>query len=718
MLDLSTLNKPQYEAVVSTDGPLLILAGAGSGKTKVLTYKIAYLLDTGLAGSTNVLAMTFTNKAANEMRERIEHVLYDNQKQGNLSQVMNVEKLPWIGTFHSICVKLLKRFGQDINIARNFTIFDPTDQKESIKEAMKRLGISIKEFNPSSILSYISSAKNEFIGFEEYSKLAQGYFQSVVAKVYPIYQEILRENNALDFDDLLTKVVELLSGNPILLENLQDQFKYILIDEYQDTNHVQYLIVKLLSAKYKNICVVGDDDQSIYAFRGATIKNILNFERDFPESKVIKLEQNYRSTKVILEASHQVISKNSSRKEKKLWTENSDGSKIILYSANDEVDESNWVVREVEAFSVQIKYSDMAVLYRTNAQSRTIEEAFLRSAIPYRIVGTVGFYERREVKDILAYLKSIFNQKDSKNLERIINVPRRGIGPKSIIDIKNKALEKNESLFEYILNNNHEEKGLNTFRKTMIAVLAELPKLSVSGLIKKILEETKYITFLEDGKLENESRIENLGELISVASKFDEFVGFESLEMFLDEVSLLENMPKKDENGDVVTLMTIHASKGLEFKIVFLVGAEENLFPHSSSSLDQKDLEEERRLAYVAITRAKEILMISHARQRKYFGIKQVNSLSRFIKDIDTSLVEYRYSENNTGFNDSDAWDNIKSEDYEPIVFDFSIGDSVKHEYFGKGKIVSLNLDTVTVDFGVIHGRKELVIEYSKLEKI
>lgn len=711
MIDIETMNPPQKEAVITTEGPVLVLAGAGSGKTRVLTYRIAYILDTGLAGSNNILAMTFTNKAAGEMKERINHLL----KETN-SEKFDGVYLNWMGTFHSICVKILKIDGVNIGLDKNFTIYDSSDQKEAVKEAMRRLNLSIKDFNPGAIHSYISSAKNELIDPETYAMYAQGYFQQNVADIYPVYQSILKENNALDFDDLLMYTVKLFNQNPKVLEKYQNQFKYILVDEYQDTNHAQYVIVKALASVNRNICCVGDDDQSIYAFRGATIKNILNFEKDYPECKVIKLEQNYRSTKKILEASYQVISKNRSRKDKKLWTENSEGENITLFSALDEQSEGRWITDRIKELSDNETLNEFAVLYRTNAQSRSLEESFINASIPYKIVGGLRFYDRKEIKDILSYLRCIYNPKDTQSIKRIINVPKRGIGNKTIEKYINEATSNNVSLLEFLNSTNIDNSSVRIFNDLINKFITKSKELNIVELINYILEHSGYIKMLEDGTLENESRIENLKELITVASKFSNLDPLDSLESFLEEVSLLEGIANENEEvKDSVTLMTIHAAKGLEFKYVFVSGVEENLFPHSNSMQSDSEMEEERRLAYVALTRAKDRLFLSHALKRRYFGTVQSNQLSRFINDVDSSLIDnlsdmvthtdFLEDEDDRGFKDTQ-------------YIQLNTGDNVKHEYFGRGRVIQLDGSLVIVDFGSIHGVKELMLEYARLEKI
>ncbi|MEP7103904.1 MAG: UvrD-helicase domain-containing protein [Candidatus Dojkabacteria bacterium] len=724
MINLDILNPPQKEAVLATEGPVLVLAGAGSGKTRVLTYRLAYILDSGLAGPMNILAMTFTNKAAEEMKERIKKLsVISNQSSEN----KQTENLPWMGTFHSICLKLLKKYGELVGINRNFIIYDSSDQIAITKDAMEAAKISTKEFNAYAIHSYISSAKNELITHQEYSGSAQGYFQQAVARVYPEYQKILKESNAVDFDDLLMLTVQLLKNNKEVLTNLQKAFKYILVDEYQDTNHAQYTIIKLLAEHYKNICCVGDDDQSIYAFRGATIKNILSFEKDYPSAKVIKLEQNYRSTKKILEASHQVISKNKRRKDKKLWTENDNGDNIVLYKALNEENEALYVTEVIEKLKKDSPegFNDFAVLYRTNAQSRTLEEAFLQNNIPYKIVGGVRFYDRKEVKDILSYLRLIYNPKDNSSFKRVVNTPRRGIGDKSATDLEVLAKGKGMGALQYLLEVNGQretEDGINPKLKAFASMIVDLIKQSkekkIIDFINLVLEKTKYIEMLDDGTAEGETRIENLKELISLASKFEDQEPEEALENFLGEISLLESFSKKEVSSESVTLMTIHSAKGLEFEYVFVVGMEENLFPHSNSMMDEHEMEEERRLAYVAITRAKKKLFMTYTKSRKYFGKTQRNLISRFIEDIDNSILDLQNDEA-IGYETSwsAASDSSIDKPYKPSV-DLSIGDKVRHDYFGKGTVEYIDSDIVIINFGPVYGKKELMMEYAKLEKL
>lgn len=719
MIDLSHLNPQQKKAVETTEGPVLVLAGAGSGKTSVLTHRIAFILDSGLSGPANILAVTFTNKAAGEMKERVAKLLEGQEEADQISfSGVKMTTLPWMGTFHSIGVKLLKIYGEHVGLDRTFSIYDSSDQLSAVKEAMERLKIPIKEFNPRAIQNYISSAKNQLINPIDYQSFAQGYFQQTVAEVYPIYQKILKENNAVDFDDLIMLSIKLLEDNKNILEKFQNDFKYILVDEYQDTNHAQYRMIKLLAARHKNICAVGDDDQSIYSFRGATIQNILNFEKDYSNCEVIKLEQNYRSTKKILEASYQVISKNRARKDKKLWTDNTDGEKIIIYAAGDEIDEGRWIVKQIEENNEEITFNDVAILYRTNAQSRSLEEAFINAGVPYRIIGGVRFYERKEIKDVLAYMKLIYNPKDNKNLERIINVPRRGIGAKTVDELKMEAAAKDLSAGQFCLSTFElRNSKLEDFANIIKDLHKQSSEMNIVDLINYIIQRTGYFEMLDDGTLENQSRIENIKELITVAAKFINEEPRVALEQFLDEVSLLEGAATQEENEESVTLMTIHAAKGLEFKHVYVVGMEENLFPHSNTLFDDKELEEERRLAYVAITRAKERLHLTHALNRKYFGSTHANPPSRFLTDIDTELIELISPEisqsqySSWGGNDSHT-------DSFNFNIDLEIGDRVKHEYFGIGTVKSMDDEMIEVDFGAVYGVKELMLEYARLEKL
>jgi len=606
---LSDLDPAQVEAVKQTEGPVLILAGAGSGKTRVLTYKVAYLISNG-TDPNSILAVTFTNKAANEMKERIMKLLvHSSQFTVRDSKSVNrqpstVNFLPLVGTFHAFCAKLLRIDGKYIGIPTGYLIYDDDDSLSLIKRIMKDNAISTKNFRPSSILSAISSAKGELVDENDYAQFARGFFAETVSKVYGIYQAELKNINACDFDDLLSQTVRLLRTNPQVLSKYSGRYKYVLVDEYQDVNTAQYELTKLLASAWGNLTVVGDASQAIYSFRGADFRNILNFERDFPKAAVFNLEQNYRSTQNVLSAANAIITRNTSHPVLKLWTKNPTGEKLTIYNAQNEVDEANFVVDRI--VSSKSPFSSFAVLYRTNAQSRTVEEAFLHSNIPYRLYGGVRFYERKEIKDVLAYLRLIFNPKDNVAKNRIVKLGK-------------KRFEKFQEIVQKI------EKAKKVYQPI--------------ELIDKILEATDYLALIDDGTEQGLMRIENVKELKSVASDF------ENLGTLLENVALMEGMitPEKSYEGkagaDVVTLMTAHAAKGLEFDTVFVIGLEEGLFPHSRSMLEMAQLEEERRLAYVALTRAQKKIYLTFATQRLYFGITSTNLVSRFVTDIPEELI-------------------------------------------------------------------------------
>ena len=585
---LKDLNEDQKKAVVETQGPMIILAGAGSGKTRVLTYKVVYLIKEFDIDPLNILMVTFTNKAANEMRQRIQKLLPGTDK-------------PTIGTFHSICARILRLDAEKIGYSRNFTIYDTSDSIDAIKEAMKTLNISIKDFKPYSIHSTISQAKNQLINEFEYKNFARGYFQETVAKIYPSYQKVLKENNALDFDDLILKTIELFEKNPEVLTKYQEKFKYILVDEYQDTNHAQYILTKMLSNKWKNICVVGDFSQSIYSFRGANFQNLITFKKDFENTKTFSLSQNYRSTEMILSSAYAVISKNTTHPILKLWTKNHKGEKIYLYEATNEHNEAEFIISQIINLGIEPK--DVAVLYRTNAQSRVIEEVFLHHGLPYVLVGGVRFYERREIKDILAYLKVIDNERDNVSLSRIEKLGKKRL--QSFLDFK---------------------EGINANNLRTINIL--------DGVVKAV----DYLSLFDPKDEDDLERLENIKELRSVA------IEFTSLSSFLENVSLVEqeqlpDHPTSDDKINAVTLMTLHAAKGLEFPYVFIIGMEEGLFPHSRALMEKHELEEERRLCYVGITRAKQRLFFTYAKKRLIFGQSSQNIISRFILDIPKDLI-------------------------------------------------------------------------------
>lgn len=633
------LNKEQLEAVLHNEGPLLILAGAGSGKTRVLTYRISHLIEQGV-NPWNILAITFTNKAAAEMRERA------NQLVGFGGESV------WVSTFHSTCVRILRRHIECIGYETNFTIYDTDDSKSVIKDVCKRLDINTKVFKERALLSAISSAKNEMVTPEEYAKNAFGdYGQEQIAKVYKAYQSQLRQNNALDFDDLLLKTVELFQTTPQVLEYYQDRFRYIMIDEYQDTNTVQFEFVRLLADKYRNLCVVGDDDQSIYKFRGANIENILSFERHYPDAKVIKLEQNYRSTGNILNAANEVIANNVGRKAKRLWTESEDGEKLCLQQFENAYEEAEYVVGDLRAKVREgfYEYKDFAILYRTNAQSRLFEEKLLLSNTPYKIVGGVNFYARKEIKDLLAYLKTVDNGRDDLAVKRIINVPRRGIGNTTIARIEEYALENEISFYgalleaDYVPGVGRSISRINDFVTPIQVLRSKLEYVSVREILEEIIEVTGYVRELEaENTDEAKARIENIDELFSKIASYEESAENPTLSGFLQEVALVADIDSLEDDQNYVVLMTLHSAKGLEFPNVYLTGMEEGLFPSfmSFAGEDPSDLEEERRLCYVGITRAQKHLTLSCAKARMQRGETQYNQPSRFLKEIPANLIK------------------------------------------------------------------------------
>lgn len=718
-MSISDLNPAQKKAVEKTEGPLLILAGAGSGKTRVLTHRIAYILEKKLARPNEVLAVTFTNKAAGEMKDRIARLTSGSFR-------LSPFYFPFVGTFHSTCVKFLRKDGGEIGIDPNFTIYDTDDQLSAVKQALRSLHLNPKEYNPKTVLTYISSAKNELIDANLYKNAARGYLQEAVAAVYPRYHRILKENNALDFDDLLVRTVELFKKSKEVLSRYQDLFRYVLVDEYQDTNRVQYVLVNLIAKKRRNICVVGDDDQAIYSWRGATIKNILSFEEDYPEAEVIKLEQNYRSTKNILNAAFEVVKHNRSRKQKKLWTEKEEGAPLFVYTALDEEDEARFVSEKIkEKMNKGVSLNYISVLYRTNAQSRNMEEALLDYAIPYQIYGGTSFYQRREIKDILAYLRTIYNPNDDVSLSRIINTPPRKIGVKTIEKLKEIARKKKRTLVEFLLllGKGKEKTEINSslygFGKILEDIRRSIEKMNLTDFIEYVLERSGYLKWLDDGTPENDARIENIKELLSVASKYNDMDTKLALQEFLSEVSLIEEQQvkaasKKDKNR--VTLMTMHSAKGLEFSHVFIIGMEEGLFPHSRSYTDPEEMEEERRLAYVGITRAKEGLYLTHADSRKFFGARQNNLVSRFIEDIPDNLIVKESWEGNEDRLLEDSGDE-QLEDFDSVI-DLNIGDRVEHPEFEQGTVLGVEGDIAKIDFGPLVGVKQISLLYAKLKKI
>jgi DNA helicase-2/ATP-dependent DNA helicase PcrA len=779
MVDLvKGLNPQQSEAVIHEGSPLLILAGAGSGKTKVLTHRIAHFVHNKKIPSTGILSVTFTNKAAREMRERIEKLI------GTGAEI------PFLGTFHSISVRILKTDGHLIGLEPTFSIYDSSDQKDLVKEAMKKLNMDPKELNPAAVHSTISSAKNDMIDCDAYQHLVSDFFTDQVAKIYPLYQGLLEDRNAVDFDDLIMKTILLLKQNEKVRQKYIDRFQQILVDEYQDTNTAQYSLIKMLAKDKQNISVVGDEDQSIYGWRGANIQNILSFEKDFQNAKIIKLEQNYRSTQIILDAAHEVIHKNTERRDKKLWSEKKTGPKITVFEAQNEVEEAMFITKTIKKMlggevTKNPRLSEFAVLYRANAQSRAIEEQFLKSKISYRLVGGQRFYDRKEIKDVMSYLRLFYNPSDSLSLLRVINTPPRGIGPKTITElvatsektklpivdvITNVALVEDfkDEVEKYLdarsANDNAVDSAL--FGKQQKAIEAdefiealgnfvlslgdtkltgnkplinfgrkinELRDYAAGGMnltefMKCILEHMAYYNHINDNSKEGESRVENIQELLGVAAKYDTLPLDQGLAKFLEDVSLIEDMQEREDRDGAkkaVTIMTMHASKGLEFETVFVAGMEEGIFPHSRSLADNKEMEEERRLAYVAITRAKVTLYLLYAVTRTFFGNTQSNIVSRFIADIPEHLSEFKSSAQGDFEYDEDDIRNARrrgrDEEFdvsgweEPQFID--VGDMVMHGQFGQGKVVDIEQEMITIDF-IDKGPTKLMAQFAKLKKI
>ncbi len=739
-----TLNEQQREAVYCTDGPLLILAGAGSGKTRVLTHRIAYLIEEKGVNPWNILAITFTNKAAGEMRERVDNLV------GFGSESI------WVSTFHSTCVRILRRHIDRLGYDTNFTIYDTDDQKALMKDVCKQVQIDTKVYKERNLLAAISAAKNEMISAQEYALNAQGDFgKEKIAKVYQEYEKQMHANNALDFDDLLVKTVQLFETQPDVLENYQERFRYIMVDEYQDTNTVQFQLVSLLAGKYRNLCVVGDDDQSIYKFRGANIKNILNFEQEFPDATVIKLEQNYRSTGNILDAANAVISNNVGRKDKQLWTDNGEGEKIKFCQFDTGYDEAEYIADDIEReVRNGASYNDHAILYRTNAQSRLFEERFVAQNIPYKIVGGVNFYARREIKDVLAYLKTIDNGKDDLAVRRIINVPKRGIGLTTINRIQESAASRGIGFYDALL-------GLDLIpgvargaaKLEGFVALIEYFKgvaetLSLSDLLQEVIDKTGYIESLEaEGKEEAETRIENIDELRSKVAVYEESRLDQdekpTLSGFLEEVALVADIDSLDEEQDYVVLMTLHSAKGLEFPHVYLAGMEDGLFPSymTVTSDDREDMEEERRLCYVGITRAEQKLTMTSAMRRMVRGETQYNKVSRFMKEIPLELLdngnrslkmfeERQEIPKQTAY--TQAKQTFKAKAFSAAApkqfavskekgLDYGVGDRVRHMKFGEGIVTQITEGgrdfEVTVEFDTV-GVKKMFAGFARLIKL
>lgn len=644
---LANMNPRQKEAVMHTEGPLLLMAGAGSGKTRVLTHRIAYLIEEKNVNPWNILAITFTNKAAREMKERVNQLLGSGRED------------VWVSTFHSMCVRILRRDVDQIGYSRNFTIIDTSEQNTLMKRVLKELNIDPKKYDPRSILGAISNAKNELLTPADYENQQGSLFEQIVGRCYALYQKELRNNQCMDFDDLIMNTIRLFKENEDALQFYQRKFHYIHVDEYQDTNHAQYTLVNLLADRFKNLCVVGDADQSIYGWRGANMQNILDFEKDYPDAAVILLEQNYRSTQTILNAANQVIKNNRNRPDKNLWTENRAGEKITYYRGDSERDEARFIVSEMQKQIADKgrKFGDFAVLYRTNAQSRVIEEMLLKANVPYTMVGGRKFYDRKEIRDILAYLSAIANPSDSLSLERIINVPKRGIGATSVEKLREFASLHEWSLLEAAMNvdlaniSGKAGKELGSFGMMMDQFAQMIPYLSVTELTKEILDKTGYKQdLINQNNLESQSRLENLEEFLTVTQEFDKRFEAqneddadapeEKLTVFLNDLALLSDVDSYEEESSQVTLMTLHAAKGLEFPVVFLIGLEENIFPLSRALMEESELEEERRLAYVGITRAEEELFLTNAFSRTLYGRTQYNRPSRFVEEIEQDLLQ------------------------------------------------------------------------------
>lgn len=698
-MNLDNLNDKQKEAVLYNDGPLLIIAGAGAGKTKTLTSKIAYIIDEHLATPYNILAITFTNKAAKEMRDRLYLLIGDEARKLQVS------------TFHSFGLKLLRENYELLGYDRNFVIMDSDDSLTVVKKIIKDLDYDPKVYNPKAIRNKISSCKNELISAKAYEKYAVSDYEQVIQKVYEKYEKKLQQNNSVDFDDLLILPIKLFREHQDVLEKYQNLYQYVLIDEYQDTNQAQYILTKMISEKNRRITCVGDDSQSIYSFRGANYKNILNFENDYKDAKTILLEQNYRSTGNILDAANQVIKNNRDRKDKNLWTNKGPGEKIKYYRAYNERDEAQYVIRKIkELVNRNIEYKDIAVLYRTNAQSRVVEEEMLKENLPYRVIGSFYFYSRKEIKDLIAYLRLIHNSKDNVSLLRVINTPKRGIGLKTIENLTTKADIEGISIYDAIESGKELE-----FKKTIEKLKSVAEDLTLTELIDKVLDASGMKKELESEQtLEAEVRLENLEEFKSITKAFEEKEGLISLEDFLLEISLVSDVEEYKDDPNRISLMTVHSVKGLEFDHVFVIGMEEGLFPHMNSLMENVALEEERRLCYVAITRARDDLHLVNARRRTLFGKEQVNPVSRFISEINPDLLETNVKDEMPKREEKiDTKEMFREEDV-----DYKVGDFVYHETFGTGKVVEVTNTLVSVAFKHPHGIKKLMKNHKKLSKI
>ena len=700
-MNLDDLNDRQKEAVLYNEGPLLIIAGAGAGKTKTLTTKITYIIEELHESPYSILAITFTNKAAKEMKDRI------------YASIGSEAKKLTVSTFHSFGLKLLRENFETLGYDKNFVIMDSDDSLTVVKKILKDMNLDPKIYNPRAIRNKISGCKNEMMTPAMYERLAVSDYEKVIKEVYEKYDNKLRRNNSVDFDDLLLLPIKLFREHPDVLDRYQDLYKYILIDEYQDTNEAQYILTKMLSEKYRLITCVGDDSQSIYSFRGANYKNILNFEKDYKDAKTILLEQNYRSTSTILDAANQVIKNNKMRKDKNLWTARGQGEKIKYYRAYNERDEAQYVIRKIkELVNRCVEYQDIAVLYRTNAQSRVLEEEMLKENLPYKVIGSINFYNRKEIKDLLAYLRLIHNSKDNVSLLRVINTPKRGIGLKSIENLTLKADTEGISLYEAITS------GKELEFKNLIERLKEVSQdLTLTELIDKVLDASGMKQELEsEDTLEAEVRLENLEEFKSITKTFEEREGLVSLEDFLLETSLVSDIEEYKNDPNRISLMTVHSVKGLEFNHVFVVGMEEGIFPHMNSLMENSEVEEERRLCYVAITRAKDDLHLVNARRRTLFGKEQINPVSRFLSEIDKSLIETNVPEDEMPKQQQEKLK--ETEVFREEEVDYQVGDFVYHETFGTGKVVEVTNTLVSVAFKHPHGIKKLMKNHKKLSKV
>lgn len=724
------LNPEQRRAVETTEGPLLIQAGAGSGKTKTLTHRIAYLIASRKSSPFNILAVTFTNKAAKEMRERVAKLLDEDPD--------NRSFMPYMGTFHSICVRILRQDGEAIGIPRSFVIFDEADRMQAVKQACKQKMIDEKSFPAKVLAGLISNAKNELISPEEYADTAGSTpAQRAAADIYPLYQKALHDAAALDFDDLIHRTATMLQYNEEVRAKWRRRFKYVMIDEYQDTNAAQYKLVKLLTNERNNIAVVGDDWQSIYSWRGADFRNILNFEKDYPTCTVIKLEQNYRSTKHILDAAHTVITRNQQRSDKKLWTDAGNGLPVQMLQVVNERAEGEAIIRRIRnaVDSGFRKYSHFAVLYRTNAQSRSVEEAFIHYGIPYRIVGGQRFYDRKEIKDLMAYIRLIYQPEDKISFTRAVNIPTRGIGEKTLDNFFRWQVDNQMTLLQAVTEvqtcdaiTAKARKGMDEFGDLLATMRSIMEDAPPAAVIESLIRRIDYFNLLSDGTPQSESKVENVKELLSVAAHYEE----QGMDVFLEEVALVSDVDQADFEGNAVTFMSLHASKGLEFPVVFMIGMEETVFPHSRALYDESEMEEERRLCYVGMTRAREELYMLFASSRMLFGGVQHNPPSRFLSEIDGKFAP---SDNSISFGGDNAYSasTTPKRSYRPLIEEIpspqviddepryvpelNEGDSVRHELFGVGTVVELDGDNATIYFKG-KGAKKLNIAFAPLEKL